>query len=107
MNELPLWATIPASLLLVCSGLITLIGAAGLLRFNRFYARMHAMTLCTTMGILAVALASMLVSSAVERMPVIHELIILFFLGLVSPISAILLMRAGIRRDPRRPVSDD
>ncbi len=107
MNELPLWATIPATVLLIASGIITLIGALGLLRFNRFYSRMHAMTLCNTMGVGTVLFASMLVSSAVERVPVIHELVIMLFLVLVSPISAILLMRAGVRRDPRRPVADD
>lgn len=107
MNELPLWATIPATVLLIASGLITLIGALGLLRFNRFYSRMHAMALCNTMGVGTVLFASMLVSSAVERVPVIHELVIMLFLVLVSPISAILLMRAGVRRDARRPVADD
>ena len=107
MTTLPLWASVPASILLVLSGILTLTGSAGLLRFKRFYSRMHAPTLGNTLGIAFVLLASALVSSALQHRPVIHELLITFFLIVTSPITAIMLMQAGVRRDPRQPVSDD
>lgn len=107
MNSLPLWASIPATLLLIVSGILTLSGALGLVRFNRFYSRMHAPTLGNTLGIAFVLLASALVSSALQHRPVVHELLITFFLIVTSPITAIMLMQAGVRRDPRQPVSDD
>jgi len=107
MNTLPLWAVIPASILLILSGLLTLTGSIGLLRFKRFYSRMHAPTLGNTLGVAFILLASVLVSSAIEGRLVIHQLLITFLLVVVSPVTAILLMQAGLRRDPRRPVSDD
>lgn len=107
MTELPLWASVPAAILLVLSGVLTLFGSAGLLRFKRFYPRLHAPTLGNTLGVAFVLLASVLVSSATEGRLVIHQLLITFLLVLVSPVTAILLMQAGLRRDARRPVRED
>lgn len=107
MSTLPLWASIPATFLLILSGILTLTGSLGLLRFKRFYSRMHAPTLGNTVGVAAVLLASILVSSAAAGRPVVHELIIIFFLVITSPVTAMLLMQAAISRDPRRPVDDE
>ena len=107
MSDLPLWVTIPGTLLLVLSGTMTLIGSAGLLRFRRFYSRMHAVTLGNTMGVCSVVLTSVLVASTLAHRPVLHELLIIMFLVIVSPVTAILLMQAGLRRDARRSVSDE
>ncbi len=107
MNSLPLWASIPATLMLIVSGVLTLTGSLGLLRFKRFYSRMHAPTLGNTLGITLVLLSSALVSSALLQRVVIHELLITFFLIVTSPITAILLMQAGLRRDPRQPLAND
>ena len=99
--ELSPWLAIPAAILLVAGGLLTLIGTAGLLRLQTFYARMHAPTMGTTLGTGCVVLASMLVSSAVADRPVIHELLIGAFLTLTAPVTAILLMRASRTRAGR------
>lgn len=99
--ELSPWLAIPAAILLVAGGLLTLIGSAGLLRLQTFYARMHAPTMGTTLGTGCVVLASMLVSSAVADRPVIHELLIGAFLTLTAPVTAILLMRASRTRAGR------
>jgi len=107
MNDLPLWVSLPGTVLLVLAGVLTLTGSLGLLRLKRFYSRLHAVTLGNTMGAGSVLATSVLVSSAVASRPVLHELLILMFLVLVSPVTAILLMQAGLRRDPRRPVPDD
>lgn len=107
MNELPLWVTIPGSLLLIASGFLTLTGSIGLFRLKRFYSRLHAVTLGNTLGVGFVIIASILAASAEAQRPVLHELLILMFLVMVSPVTAILLMQAGLRRDPRRPVPDD
>ena len=107
MSELPLWVTIPASLLLILAGIITVIGSAGLLRLNRFYPRMHAVTLGNTMGVGCIVLATILVASTLSGWLVLRPLLNLALLILVSPITAILLMRAGVRRDPRRPVPEE
>jgi multicomponent K+:H+ antiporter subunit G len=95
---LPLWATVPATLLLITGGVLTLIGSLGLLRLRDFYSRMHPPTLGATVGTGCVLIASMLVSSALLHRPVIHELLITLFLVVTSPVTAILLMRAARSR---------
>jgi len=96
--DVPLWAALPAALLLVCGGLLTLVGSLGLLRFDSFYARIHAPTMGGTLGAGCVLIASMLVSSALAQRPVIHELLITVFILLTAPVTTMLLMRAAISR---------
>lgn len=104
MNELalPLWAAVPAALLLVAGGLLALIGSLGLLRMPDFYARLHAPTMGTTLGTGCVLLASMLVTSALLHRPVIHEILIAVFMVLSAPVTAMLLIRAAVARRKAR-----
>ena len=94
----PLWAALPAALLIVGGGLLSLIGAFGLFRLEPFYARIHAPTLGASLGTFCVLLASMLVSSALANRPVIHEMLIIVFILMTSPVTTMLLMRAAIFR---------
>ena len=96
--QVPLWAALPAALLLVCGGLFALLGAFGLFRLEPFYARIHAPTLCASMGTFCVLLASMLVASALAERPVVHEVLIVVFILMTSPVTTMLLMRAAIFR---------
>ncbi|PZN31960.1 MAG: cation:proton antiporter [Proteobacteria bacterium] len=100
--ELPLWATIPAAVLLVTGGLLTLIGSIGLLRLKDFYSRMHPPTMGMTLGSGCVLIASMIISTAILHKPVIHELLITLFVVITSPVTAMLLMRAAAYRDRAR-----
>jgi multicomponent K+:H+ antiporter subunit G len=100
--DLPVWAALPAALLLIAGGLLTLIGALGLLRLRDFYSRMHAPTMGTTLGSGCALIASMLVSSALLGRPVLHEVLLTLFLVITTPITAILLMRAAIYRREAR-----
>jgi multicomponent K+:H+ antiporter subunit G len=93
--DMPLWAALPAALLLVFGALLTLVGSLGLLRLNAFYARIHAPTMGGTLGVGCVLIASMLTSSALAGRPVIHELLITVFILITSPVTAMLLMRAA------------
>jgi len=97
-DDVPLWAALPAALLLVCGGLLTLLGSLGLLRLNTFYARLHAPTMGNTLGAGCVLLASILSSSALAGRPVIHEVLITLFILLTSPVTTMLLMRAAMLR---------
>ena len=104
MTEVALspWVAIPAAVLLIGGGLLTLVGSVGLVRLKSFYARMHAPTLGATLGTGCVLVASMLVASAVTHRPVIHELLIAVFLAMTAPVTAILLMRAARGRGKPR-----
>jgi multicomponent K+:H+ antiporter subunit G len=97
-DALPWWIAVPAALLLVFSGIITLIGSIGLLRLSSFYARLHSPTLGNTLGVFCVLLASILISSYLANRPVVHELIIIVFLIITSPVTAMLLTAAALRR---------
>jgi multicomponent K+:H+ antiporter subunit G len=101
IEELPMWALVPASLLLIAGGLLTLIGSIGLLRLPSFFERMHPPTMGTTLGTGCVLIASMIVSSALLHRPVVHELLITLFIVLTAPITAMLLMRVAVHRGPR------
>ena len=104
--DLPAWAAIPAALLLISAGLMTLIGSIGLLRFGNFCQRMHPVTMGSTLGIGGVLIASMLVSSALLYRPMFHELLITVFMLMSSPVTAMLLMRAGVSRTNALPGPD-
>ncbi|MFL6549764.1 MAG: monovalent cation/H(+) antiporter subunit G [Povalibacter sp.] len=97
-EDLPLWAALPAAILLICGGTFALIGAVGLLRLPTFYMRMHAPSMGNTLGAGCVLLASIVVSSAVAGRLVIHEVLITVFMVLTAPVSAMLIMRGAIYR---------
>jgi multicomponent K+:H+ antiporter subunit G len=99
---LPLWVTIPGTLLLVIGGLVTLIGSLGLLRLPDFYARMHGPSMGTTIGTASVLLASLLVSSATTGRPVVHELLITVLLVMSAPVSSMMLLQAALHRAVER-----
>ena len=100
-DTLPLWVSIPAALLLIISGILTLTGSLGLLRLPTFYSRIHAPTLGNTLGVFCVLVTSILVSSSLEHRLVMHQILITVFLVITSPVTAMLLMRAGIKRKLR------
>ena len=97
-NGLPLWVTIPGTLLLLAGGLLTFVGSLGLLRLPTFFARMHGPSMGNTLGAGCILLASMLVSSALLHRPIVHELLITLFIVITSPVTAMMLMRAAVYR---------
>ena len=98
MNELPAWIILPAALLLIAGGLLTVIGSLGLLRLEPFYARMHGPSIGNTLCLGCVLTASMLVSSALAHRPIVHEILVTAFIVMTSPMTAMLLMRASVHR---------
>jgi multicomponent K+:H+ antiporter subunit G len=106
MNELPLWVTIPGTVLLVISGLTTLIGSLGLLRLRDFFQRMHGPSMTNTVAAGAVLVVSMLVSSSATARPIVHELLITLLMGTTAPITSILLVQAALYRNKARRSAD-
>ncbi|MGN6490189.1 MAG: monovalent cation/H(+) antiporter subunit G [Devosia sp.] len=99
LETLPDWAAIPVALCLIVGAVITLVGTIGLARFKTFYQRVHAPTLGTSYGAGFILLASMLYFSASEARPVLHELLILVFVTVTTPVTLMLLARAALYRD--------
>jgi multicomponent K+:H+ antiporter subunit G len=99
LDAVPLWAAIPAALLLVVGAGLTLLGTLGLVRLPTFYERIHAPTLGTSWGAAGILLASVIVFSAAEGRPVLHELLIGPFVTVTTPVTLMLLARAALYRD--------
>lgn len=98
-GDLPLWAEIIISALLVTAGFFALTGSLGLLRLRDFYSRVHAPTLGNTLSSFCVVVAIILTSVMTEHKFIVHTLLVSFFLIITSPITAMLLMRAAIKRE--------
>ena len=98
---LPWWAAIPVAALLVLGGLITLIGALGLLRLRHFFQRIHGPAITITLGAGCILVASMIYFTITQSRPVIHEFLIGVFVMMTAPVVAMLIMRAAVRRGPR------
>jgi multicomponent K+:H+ antiporter subunit G len=102
MSDLPAWAALPAAILLIVAGLLTAIGALGLLRLPDFFKRMHPPAMGSTLGAGCVLLASILVSSAAAGRPVLHAVVITLFIVITAPVTAMMLARAALYRSERR-----
>jgi multicomponent K+:H+ antiporter subunit G len=97
--QLPDWVAALVSLLLVVGAAMTLIGSIGLVRLGSFYARVHAPTLGTSLGTVCIAFASILYFSALENRPVLHEMLIILFVTVTTPVTLMILVRAATMRD--------
>ena len=98
-SELPAWAAVLTAMLVLIGAGLTLAGAIGTLRFGSFYERVHSPTLGTSWGTGAVALASIVLFSALGTRPVVHELLIAVFMTVTTPVTLMLLARAALYRD--------
>jgi multicomponent K+:H+ antiporter subunit G len=98
LETLPIWAALPAALLLILGGLCTVIGALGLATLGNFFQRMHGPSMGNTLGTGCVLIASVLVSTALANRPVMHEILITVFIVITAPMTAMLLMRAAVHR---------
>lgn len=101
IEQLPGWAALAVSLLLILGASIVLIGALGLLRLPTFYQRIHGPALIVTLGAGCLLLASMLYFTVAQSRLVIHEIIIALFLLLTAPVVTMTIMRAAVYRDLR------
>jgi multicomponent K+:H+ antiporter subunit G len=101
-HSLPLWVTIPGTLLLVLGGLTTLVGSLGLLRLGDFFARMHGPSMTNTVAAGSVLIVSMLASSALLGRPSLHELLIAVSVLMSAPLTSILLVQAALYRNRAR-----
>jgi multicomponent K+:H+ antiporter subunit G len=97
--QLPLLPEILTAILLLGGAAITLTGSLGLLRLRSFYERVHAPTLGTTLGTACVSLASIIYFSTLGSRLVVHELLIIVFVTITTPISLMVLVRAAVFRD--------
>jgi multicomponent K+:H+ antiporter subunit G len=99
MSEVPTWVAVLVGLLSITGAMFTLVGCIGLVRLNDFYSRIHAPTLGTSFGAMAILLASILYFSASAQRPAVHEVLIFVFVLVTTPVTLMLLARAALYRD--------
>ena len=87
-----------ASLISFIGAFLYLSGAIGLLRLPDFYCRLHAPTKAATLGVMLIALGSVLIH--VERDLVLwtEDTLIILFVMLTTPVSSQVLARAASAR---------
>lgn len=100
MSDIPFWAEVLVSGLLLAGGTFTLIGSYGLAKLSDFYKRLHGPTKATTLGVGSVLIASSLYFSLAGPAISAHELLITLFLFLTAPVSAHLLVKAALHQNP-------
>ena len=98
-GTMPAWAAALTALFVLIGAAVTLIGSLGLLRLGTFYARVHAPTLGTTLGMGSILLGSAFYFSILEARPVLHEILLGIFVTLTTPVTLMLLARASLYRD--------
>ncbi len=107
---LSLIASFAAGICLLIGSFFVLVAAIGLLKFNDSMTRLHAPTKVGTVGIGMMLLASILHSFQLGEVS-IHELLIMAFLFVTAPVSAIFIAKVNIHRrsceTPPPPPRDD
>jgi len=86
------------AVLLLASGVATLVAAAGLWRLADFFMRMHAPAICYTLGTWTVALASVVHFSVGGGQLSPHAWLVVVILSITTPVTTVLLSRAGLFR---------
>lgn len=97
--DLPAWAAIPVALLVLAGAGLACAGSLGLLRLPSFYERAHAPTLGTSLGIAAIATASMVAFTVATGKLHLAELLVVAFTTVTTPVTLMLLARAALYRD--------
>ncbi len=101
-----LWIDVLIAALLVASGLLSLIGAIGLLRLRNFFQRMHPTALANTLGAWCLALAAVIHFSMLEWRVALQPWLLVVLLAITTPVTTSLLARAALfrSRQGREPV---
>ena len=99
LTDLPAWAAIPVCILLLLGSVITLVGSMGLIRLKTFYSRLHAPTLGASAGTILICVASMITFAVLQNRWILHEILIIVFIILTTPVTLMLLGQSALYRD--------
>jgi len=97
--DLPPWAALIVAFLVVAGAIFALIGSLGLVRMKSFYERVHPPTMGSSLGVALIALASIICFSVLRSRLSVHEVLIVIFVTLTTPVTFMLLGRAALYRD--------
>ncbi|MCL6229093.1 MULTISPECIES: monovalent cation/H(+) antiporter subunit G [Bartonella] len=98
-DDISLWSAIIISIFLILGSSLTLIGTIGLVRFSNFYERLHTSSLSTSWGGSSIIIASFFYSMLVDHKFVVHEILLIIFLFMTTPITSMLLSQTASYRN--------
>jgi multicomponent K+:H+ antiporter subunit G len=98
MTAVSSWIEAAVSLLLLASGLLSLVAAVGLVRLKSYFQRMHAPALSNTGAAWCVALATLVYFSELDSRPALYAGIVNVLLAITAPVTTLLLSRTGLFR---------
>jgi multicomponent K+:H+ antiporter subunit G len=99
------WVEAVVAILLVASGVLSVIAAVGMVRMPTFFRRLHPPALANTLGAWCVALASIVFFTAIDGHLSVKAWLVNILLAITAPITTVLLARAGLFR--KRQAGDD
>ncbi len=82
---------------LLAGSLFVFIGSLGLVRLPDFYCRLHAPSKATTLGLGATLIASSIYFTMRGELS-LHELLIVFFVFITTPVSAHLMAKVALHK---------
>ncbi len=107
IDTLSPWIVIPASALIVISGLLVLIASIGMVRVSSFLPRTHIQAIIYSTALWSLLLASLLLTFSLKDRTFLHEILIGIFIFITSPVSTILLVRSFVLREERASTLDE
>lgn len=87
------------SIAILGGGVLVLLGSYGLVKLPDFYTRLHAPTKATTLGMGALLIASLILSSIDKGNLSVQELLITLFLFITAPIAAHMLAKTALHQE--------
>ncbi len=105
MSAIAPWVEVLVSVLLVASGVLSVIAAVGIVRMPTFFRRLHPPALANTLGAWCVALASIVYFTALDGRLSLQAWLVNILLAITAPITTVLLARAGLFR--KRQAGDE
>jgi multicomponent K+:H+ antiporter subunit G len=89
---------IVTGVLVIASGLLSIIGALGLLRLPTFFQRMHPPALASTLATWCAARATLVYFSAIGSRLALYPWVVVVLVAISAPITTTLLARAALFR---------
>jgi multicomponent K+:H+ antiporter subunit G len=86
------------SVLMVVGALFCLLGSIGLAKLPDVFMRLHGPSKATTLGVGCIALSSVLYFTLRTGSPSLDGLLIILFVGMTTPVSAHLVVKAALHR---------
>ncbi|HUP29423.1 MAG TPA: Na+/H+ antiporter subunit G [Usitatibacter sp.] len=99
MTPLPWLVEAAVAALLLASGVLSIVGAIGLVRLKSYFTRMHAPALASTGGVWCVTAATIVYFSAVEGAILPYAIVVSILLAITAPVTTLLLARTGLFRN--------